>query len=224
MLHSSGGREPDLRRTPLHNAADAGKLNEVARLLKGGATVNCSDIVGDRPLHLAAARGHLEVVRYLLGRGAPVDAKCRNKWTPLMHACNSGHPAIVNLLLEHGASANSYDDQGWTPLHFAATGREEQYVEVVRILLGRKGGRLTVNQATKNGKIPLDLAIEKGHPEVVDLLRRKDAKRGKPIRAARGSGDESKEEAGPTKEPSNLDPDESKVLRERELRTLMNGH
>lgn len=220
MLHPSS-REPDLRQTPLHKAAHAGNLDEVARLLKDGATVGCSDIAGDTPLHLAAARGHLEVVRYLLGRGAPVDAKCRQKWTPLMHACNSGHPAIVNLLLKHGASASNRDDQGWTPLHFAATGTEKQFVEVVRILLGRKGGRLTVNQATKNGETPLDLAIEKGHPEIVDLLQRKGTKRGKPIRAAQGSGDESKEEADQTDEPSNLDLDESKVLRERELRALM---
>ena len=38
----------------------------VGELLRGGANVNMSGIVGDRPLHLACSRGHVNIVKRLL--------------------------------------------------------------------------------------------------------------------------------------------------------------
>ena len=41
-------------------------LQVVGELLRGGANVNMSGIVGDRPLHLACSRGHVNIVKRLL--------------------------------------------------------------------------------------------------------------------------------------------------------------
>ena len=48
--------------TPLHNAAEKGDKELVARLLAKGAAVNAKTDNGLTPLHKAVAAGHTEVV------------------------------------------------------------------------------------------------------------------------------------------------------------------
>jgi ankyrin repeat protein len=50
----------------LHEAAWRGDLEEVTRLVDGGADVNWRDSIGETALFGAAAWGHVEVVRHLV--------------------------------------------------------------------------------------------------------------------------------------------------------------
>ena len=56
--------------TPLHEAAEAGKLEHVRMLLEAGARVDARTDSGATALRLATARGHIEVVALLQRHGA----------------------------------------------------------------------------------------------------------------------------------------------------------
>jgi ankyrin repeat protein len=69
------------------------------------------------------------------------------------------------VLIERGADVNvQAAGSGLTPLHYAAAGG---LVEIARTLLA-KGARSDVR--SKDGKTPLDLALEKGQSAVAMLL------------------------------------------------------
>jgi len=56
--------------TPLHEAAEAGKLEHVRMLLDAGARVDVKTAAGDTPLRLATTMGHHKVVTLLKQHGA----------------------------------------------------------------------------------------------------------------------------------------------------------
>jgi hypothetical protein len=58
----------DASAAPLHDAAKAGDVAEVRRLLQAGANVEAGNKDGETPLHRAARGGHAEIVAF--GKGA----------------------------------------------------------------------------------------------------------------------------------------------------------
>ncbi|EKX34968.1 hypothetical protein GUITHDRAFT_80170, partial [Guillardia theta CCMP2712] len=93
----------------LCEAAYAGNVEQVRRLLDNGVNVNDSDYDGRTALHLAACEGHVELVEFLLSRQANVEAQDRFMGTPLedavRHHFDIRAAAQVQVVLrEHGAS------------------------------------------------------------------------------------------------------------------------
>ncbi|XP_065915155.1 transient receptor potential cation channel subfamily A member 1-like [Dysidea avara] len=90
--------------TPLHDAAEHGRLKQVIKLLdRGGLVVSTKD--GYSPLHYACFRGHLNVATKLLKRHPfQKDLITKNGDTALHLAATSGYPAIIKLLLDNGVS------------------------------------------------------------------------------------------------------------------------
>jgi FOG: Ankyrin repeat len=142
-------------RTPLHYAADEGRLAVVATLLKHGAYIDARDVYGMTPLYLAVRNTHVDVVYYLLRKGADPNVQ-DGKWrmTPLHVAAYFGEVVVVKLLLRYGANPNAKDGEGKTPLHYAI---EERNIDVAKVLL-RHGADPTIKDVT--GLAPLDLGIK----------------------------------------------------------------
>lgn len=69
--------------TSLHLAAQAGKTEEIRKLLELGGEVRVQDARGNTPLHLAARRGDSESIRLLVDAGAPIDARNLDGDSPL---------------------------------------------------------------------------------------------------------------------------------------------
>ncbi|XP_034080276.1 cyclin-dependent kinase 4 inhibitor D-like [Gymnodraco acuticeps] len=69
-------RDPVLGLTPLHDAARAGYIGSVEKLVQCGSDVNLCDKLGNLPLHLATMEGNLEVIRLLIP--LTVDPRARN--------------------------------------------------------------------------------------------------------------------------------------------------
>lgn len=157
----------------LHEAAILGNLQRVKEFVEQDASQanNASSPDGFPPLGLAAHFGHMEVVRYLLDKGAEVNFAAKETgFTALTGAIAGGHREIVRELIAAGADVNHrYEEQEFSPLLTAAADGDQ---EVVQLLIDAGAD---VRVRTKDGKTPISLAVERGHPEVAELLRARGA-------------------------------------------------
>ncbi|XP_036876351.1 cyclin-dependent kinase inhibitor 2A-like isoform X2 [Manis javanica] len=116
-------------------------------------------------LATAAARGREDEVRALLEAGAPPNAPNRHGRSPIQ-VMMMGSARVAELLLLHGADPNCTDPTTLTrPVHDAA---REGFLDTV-VALHRAGAQLDVRDAW--GRLPADLAEERGHRDVALYLR-----------------------------------------------------
>ncbi|XP_004678076.1 PREDICTED: cyclin-dependent kinase inhibitor 2A-like [Condylura cristata] len=122
------------------------------------------DPTADR-LASAAARGQVEEVRALLESGAQPDALNGLGRRPIQ-VMMMGSVRVAKLLLLHGADPNCADPATLTrPVHDAA---REGFLDTL-VALHQAGARLDVPDAW--GRLPVDLAEERGHQVVLKYLR-----------------------------------------------------
>lgn len=122
---------------PIHDAARAGNLQEVSKLIgANGNLVKLKNELGSTPLHIAANSPSPEVVKLLLAKGADVNAKDNNGSTPLHIAAFSGHKENVELLLAKGADVHAKDAKGKTARDYAemVLNREISAILVIKML------------------------------------------------------------------------------------------
>ncbi len=147
----------------------AGRGAELLAADTGLATAWSAD--GFTPLHLASFFGRGEMVRVLLDHAADPNAVARNPMgvQPLHSAAACRDIEIVTMLLDRGADVNGRQHGGWTPLQAAAIFGDLALVE----LLLKSGAK--VDLVKDDGKSAVDLAVEKGHKQVADVLRSRTA-------------------------------------------------
>jgi len=169
----------------LVEAASAGDLAMVHRLVSAGADVNARESIQFRystPLIAAALAGHLQVVETLLAAKADVNAfdgpvKDNQKFgtTALMLASGKGHLGVVQALLAANADVKSRDADGTTALMLAA---ETNHPEVVKVLLAAKadpspkwkegGGRSALVKAMMGGYLDVAMLLVEAGANVND--------------------------------------------------------
>ena len=125
----------------------------------------------------SARLGDLARARELLAKGAAVDAADRRALTPLMWASAGGHTELVRHLLESGASAGRRAADGTTALMLASG---NGFTEIARALI-LKGADVA---AARGGVKARQLALERGHADVVALLDQAETLGGRLLRAA----------------------------------------
>lgn len=157
-------RSPEL---DLYEAAAVGDVPRIRRILEAGSSrPDVPNHDGYTPLGLATFFGHTEAVETLLEAGAPVDQVMASEEanTALDAATAANRLEVVKLLLEAGADPNVRSRGGVSPLHKAAfNGR----ADMARLLLNHGADPRARSDA---GKTPEDVARERSHPEVADLL------------------------------------------------------
>jgi ankyrin repeat protein len=153
-----------------HDAAEAGKVKEVRRLMDSGVDANEVSGTGLTPLHAAAIWGHRDVAELLLSRGGDVNARDGNGMTPLHFAANGDHRNLSVLLIEKGALVNGKALNGWTPLHVAALWG---HASVAGILLAHGAD---VNARGEDAASPLHISTSTSrcHKDVPGLLMKKE--------------------------------------------------
>ena len=126
------------------------------------------------PLLICCIHGHFEIARILieaslsghLPETLEVDAKDHRGLSPLNCAAIKGDFDLVKLLIINaGANVDSPSPKGCTPLLYASRGG---FAEVVRFLLYKGASALKQDNA---GGTVLHHAIEKGHLEVIEVMR-----------------------------------------------------
>ncbi|NWH88565.1 ANR42 protein, partial [Aegithalos caudatus] len=161
--------------TSVHEAVKAGDVEQLAWMIKSGASINEVDVVHKfTPLHCAAHSGSLECLQWLLCHGADTTRVAGRGWTAAHLAAIRGQDACMQALLESGAEAAARDERGcaasggkwdvnvsdrndWKPIHYAAFhGR----LGCLQLLL-RWGA--SVDDVDNNGNLPAHLAAVEGH-------------------------------------------------------------
>ena len=152
----------------IFEAAAAGEIERLERLVAGGAPVNGWSADGWTPLHLAAFFGHARGVELLLAHGADVAATSKNSTgNTALHAALAGnHKLVAGLIIGGGGDVNAADAAGWRPLHLAAS---HNNLDAMKALIAQGA---EVNAANAQGQTPLSLAQEKNLREAAALLRR----------------------------------------------------
>jgi ankyrin repeat protein len=155
-------------RTALHWAAEKGRDEVAAFLLRMGARADILTRLHQRALWLAFEHHHLGVMHMLLERtwDRGLQEKKKMGWTPLMEACGHGDVGVVQSLVQ-GLGTQGLDEtdrRGKTALHWAAMGGQE---DIVACLLN-KGAAAGIRDGL--GRTPLIRAAESGHLGVVRIL------------------------------------------------------
>ena len=157
-------RNPEM---DIFDAAAAGETELVRRLLDDDpslVTAYSSD--GWTALHLAAFFGRTEVVELLIDRGAGIDMLSTNMGnTALQAATANGQIDVVRTLLDRDAEVDYATVQGgFTALHGAANGGQ---AEIAAMLLDAGADP---SATTDDGKTPRDLALARGHENIVAMI------------------------------------------------------
>jgi ankyrin repeat protein len=100
-LRKITGVAPAASQLSLHDAASAGLLDRVVRLLADGVPIDARDDLGNTALHRAAMSGHRDIVGLLLHRRIPVDAPNSRGNTALTLAATV---EVAQLLRDAGAA------------------------------------------------------------------------------------------------------------------------
>ncbi|KAF8897214.1 hypothetical protein BD779DRAFT_1489617 [Infundibulicybe gibba] len=130
------------------------------------------DINGRTCLHESAIAGILRLVDLCIIKGVQVSKSDVYGRTALHYASMNGHSAVCKRLLEAGILPNIYDMDNYSALVYATM---KGSVDCVEVLL--KQGNVSPEPHTPNGDlIPLSLASQFGHVDVVSLLLQHGAK------------------------------------------------
>ena len=135
---------------------------QVVHCLGEGADCETVDGAGWTALLLAARGGHNEAVLALLQHGAAHDARERRASCCALHlAAHRGDCHMIHSLSSYGADLEPTASPGFTPLHLAARAGHHHAVSTL-ISLGA--------DPNPGCDTPLQLAVVKGHVEVVRCL------------------------------------------------------
>ncbi|QLQ77868.1 hypothetical protein HG537_0A01150 [Torulaspora globosa] len=162
-------------RTPLHYAAEFGKLEFVKLLISSNLleSVDVLDNHSQTPLILAIINNHIEVVHELLVNGHaaafPDESEfSKPQFAPLIVACYHKNYGIAKLILEQGhtLSPKLSDAKGLGTLHIVA--KEGGPAELIELLVRHGADPNGVDNF--NVWTPIFYAIQEGHAETVKVL------------------------------------------------------
>jgi ankyrin repeat protein len=118
------------------------------------------------PLFIEAIeKGNVDIVNQLIEEGINVNV-VRDESTPLMIAASRGRIEIAETMLQAGANINEKNHEGWTALHKAAHDQNE--TDIVQFLMD---SGIDIESKTRSGKTALMLAEEKGHRDIVRVIK-----------------------------------------------------
>jgi ankyrin repeat protein len=152
VLLEAGADAAQLKWTPLMRAVAISTLDEVKRLVEGGAALEEKDWWERTAWLIAIQTGTLAKAQYLLERGADRNARGRCGKPPLFYAIQSRNAPMLRWLLQIGIDPEQTDQFESTPLMEAA---EHDNPEALEELL-RAGA--DVGRAKSDGQIALSYA------------------------------------------------------------------
>ena len=175
----ANGAEKDVRdadgNTPLHIAVLYRHPENLDEILKVNPDINAINTEGYTSLHLAVRRpDNGKAIGLLLQEGADVNILDPTGRNALLVSVGSHQKEYIELLKSNGIDINSQDIDGNTALHYPLINVLENKLylpystEIVKILLEEGADPQVKN---KEGKSPMDLAVESEESELINLLK-----------------------------------------------------
>lgn len=156
-------------KTPLHEACQFSRSDNVKILIDNGADVNAIKRADWTPLMLVCAKTQHEdsvtIVNLLLEKGALVNLFNKDGWNALHLVARDGNVDVFNVLLENRSNLNAVTKNGRTVLHIAALHGK---TAIVKCILKESPG--SVNIRDNCGNTPLHEAVLGGHVTLCNLL------------------------------------------------------
>ena len=165
--------------TLLCEAAAAGKLEQVERLVENKVEVNAHDYDGRTGLHLASCEGRAEVVTFLLLARADATRRDRFGNTALDDAIRHGHASIKRLVYDAGARVS-----GMNNVLKACAASAEGDPQAIDLTKNLVDNGLDPKAGDYDGRTPLHLAACSGKLGLLEYFI-------STIQAGGGSGEES---------------------------------
>lgn len=157
----------------LYEAAEAGDIAKMEKLVGAGAALNAA-IPGDgSPLIAAARNDRLGAVQWLLDHGADPNMSVRGDGSPLIVAARLGHIDVMKELLDRGANINQIVSGDENAL-IRASG--SGHLDAVKLLVSRGADSHVRVWAEEAGghkgewRSPLSMARQNGHSDVVNYF------------------------------------------------------
>jgi ankyrin repeat protein len=175
----AGGAKQGLRdadgNTALHIAVWYRHPENLSEILKGEPDINAINTEGYTPLHLAVRRPDNEkAIELLLQEGADMNILDPTGRNALLVSVGSHQKDYIGLLVSMGIDINSQDNEGNTALHYTLINvlKNKMYLpyskELVKIMVEEGADP---NIRNKEGKSPMDIAVEAADNELTDLLK-----------------------------------------------------
>eukprot|EP00300_Choanocystis_sp_HF-7_P020221 c20537_g1_i3.p1 GENE.c20537_g1_i3~~c20537_g1_i3.p1 ORF type:complete len:1453 (-),score=405.95 c20537_g1_i3:200-4219(-) len=139
--------------TILHLAAQQGRADLAATLLRAGANPDVFDLARNTPLHSALAAGSVETLKAILkANPEEIDSLNMDGVAPIHLAAQRDSPEAVEVLMQHEADCTLEDGLGHTILHTVCA---KGWVGVLR-----NGHWADVNSPDTNGDTPLMVVLK----------------------------------------------------------------
>ena len=149
--------------TALIAAATAGHADTAIALIEYGADPTFKDTSGGSALSNATFFGHTDVVLAILEKMKVIPPEVGNEL--LLLAAGLGHEKIAKKLLDRGIDPNARGVKDRTPLMAAAAFDK---INLVKLLLANGANPKLTDE---EGTTALQVATNKGNPEIVSLLK-----------------------------------------------------
>lgn len=133
-------------------------------LLEEGSDLEARDIKGNTVLLRACFLGKEELAEFYVACGANINVHGYQSKAPLHVSIQNGYSRITQMLLGHGAFVDVCDVHESTPLMYAV---HFNNAENIADLLAHGADQ---NCQNKDGETVFDIAIKKGHPQLVDMF------------------------------------------------------
>ena len=165
-------RTDEYGRTAVHIAAHASHESAIAALAKAGADMNKLENDAYDAVTIAAVANDTDMLKAALAAGnKPTNITSRYIGTALIAAAHLGHHEVVRILIEAGAPLDHVNNLGWTAVieSIVLGDGGENHQKTLRYLVDA-GADITI--ADNSGRLPVDLAQQRGYDEMVALLER----------------------------------------------------
>ncbi|CAG4980139.1 unnamed protein product [Colias eurytheme] len=156
----------EMKESLCHPLCECSNCKKVTQSTLSDFDVNFCDSNGITALHYAARYGLDELCRILILNRADVNTCNKKGQTPLHLAALHNKTIALHYLLDSGANINAIDLSGNTPLHDAC---EVGNIGATKTLLSFSPDLSMVNASQKT---PLDVAKEKVHLTIIDLIEK----------------------------------------------------
>ncbi|KAK0631157.1 ankyrin repeat-containing domain protein [Bombardia bombarda] len=172
-IHAGNTTDPAMylsARIPIVTAAEWGYKACARLLLENGANANAESVEGSA-LYCAVKAGHADICRLLLKFGADPNHVSPNKDVLLVKAIDTENIEVVRILLESGAETNQIHlDKGMPLMTAIDTGNKNLVEMLIDNQYGKPATVDVFDERLSWDNTPLTRAIDKGFPEIFQLL------------------------------------------------------